>query len=59
MIRAIKANSYDAILCSTLAFNAVHGAMAGYTNFTIGIVRQQSVLFPIDYLVAQPARRIK
>lgn len=39
MIRAIPANSYDTVLWSTLAFNAVHSAMCGYTNFTIGVVR--------------------
>jgi len=58
MIRAIPANSYDTVLCSTLAFNAVHSAMSGYTNFTIGIVRNQTVLFNIKYLVSQKPRRI-
>lgn len=58
MIRAIPANSYDKQLCSVLAFNAVHAAMAGYTKFTIGLVRTQSVLFPIKHIVEQPKRHI-
>jgi len=52
MIRTVPANSADRQFCSSLAQNAVHGAMAGYTNFTCGIIRGVSVNLPI-HLVAE------
>ncbi|KAJ4837499.1 ATP-dependent 6-phosphofructokinase 4, chloroplastic [Turnera subulata] len=36
MIRAIPSNASDNIYCTLLAQSAVHGAMAGYTGFTVG-----------------------
>ncbi|KAK3026428.1 hypothetical protein RJ639_041440 [Escallonia herrerae] len=36
MIRAIPSNASDNIYCTLLAHSAVHGAMAGYTGFTVG-----------------------
>ncbi|TYH61458.1 hypothetical protein ES332_D07G053600v1 [Gossypium tomentosum] len=35
MIRAIPSNASDNIYCTLLAQSAVHGAMAGYTGFTV------------------------
>ncbi|CAL9195508.1 unnamed protein product [Musa hybrid cultivar] len=35
MIRAIPRNASDDIYCTLLAHSAVHGAMAGYTGFTV------------------------
>ena len=35
-IRAVPANAYDQVYCSSLAHAAVHGAMAGYTRFLVG-----------------------
>jgi len=52
MIRTVPANSADRQFCSVLAQNAVHGAMAGYTNFTCGIIRGISVNLPL-HLVAE------
>eukprot|EP01022_Parablepharisma_sp_SALTPOND_P019655 TRINITY_DN3399_c2_g1_i1.p1 TRINITY_DN3399_c2_g1~~TRINITY_DN3399_c2_g1_i1.p1 ORF type:complete len:607 (-),score=64.22 TRINITY_DN3399_c2_g1_i1:3008-4828(-) len=52
MIRTVPANSADRQFCSSLAQNAVHGAMAGFTNFTCGIIRGVSVNLPI-HLVAE------
>ncbi|KAI3985882.1 hypothetical protein MKX01_026668 [Papaver californicum] len=37
MIRACRANASDAILCTVLGQNAVHGAFAGYSGITVGI----------------------
>eukprot|EP01022_Parablepharisma_sp_SALTPOND_P032066 TRINITY_DN826_c0_g2_i1.p2 TRINITY_DN826_c0_g2~~TRINITY_DN826_c0_g2_i1.p2 ORF type:complete len:531 (-),score=66.17 TRINITY_DN826_c0_g2_i1:6503-8095(-) len=48
MVRTVPANSADRQFCTTLAQNAVHGAMAGFTNFTCGIIRGTSVNLPID-----------
>lgn len=46
-IRSVAANAADTIRCAKLAENAVHGAMAGYTAFSTGIVRNTVVWIPI------------
>ncbi|CAN0504857.1 unnamed protein product, partial [Laminaria digitata] len=43
MIRSVAANSFDQIYCMQLAQNAVHGAMAGYTAFSVGTVNDRTV----------------
>ena len=50
MIRSVAANASDNVLCVLLAQNAVHGAMAGYTGFTSGIVNNRSVMIPIPVI---------
>ncbi|CAJ1976589.1 unnamed protein product [Sphenostylis stenocarpa] len=47
MIRAIPSNASDNIYCTLLAQGAVHGAMAGYTGFTIGPVNSKHAYIPI------------
>eukprot|EP00258_Populus_trichocarpa_P037650 XP_024453669.1 ATP-dependent 6-phosphofructokinase 4, chloroplastic isoform X2 [Populus trichocarpa] len=47
MIRAIPSNASDNIYCSLLAQSAVHGAMAGYTGFTVGPVNSRHAYIPI------------
>lgn len=37
-IRSVPAGSDDAYYCHTLAAGVVHGAMAGFTGFTVGMV---------------------
>ncbi|KAF1793511.1 ATP-dependent 6-phosphofructokinase [Phytophthora cactorum] len=37
MIRSVPANAADSLYCMLLGQNAVHGAMAGYTGFTVGL----------------------
>ena len=56
MIRSVPANSSDALLCMLLAQNAVHGAMAGLTAFSVGIVNNRVVYIPIPRLVATSPR---
>jgi 6-phosphofructokinase len=46
MIRAIPSNASDNIYCTLLAQNAVHGAMAGYTGFTVGVVNGRHTYIP-------------
>jgi 6-phosphofructokinase 1 len=46
MIRAIPSNASDNIYCTLLAQNAVHGAMAGYTGFTVGPVNGRHAYIP-------------
>ncbi|KAI3458357.1 hypothetical protein Pfo_015020 [Paulownia fortunei] len=48
MIRAIPSNASDNIYCTLLAQSAVHGAMAGYTGFTVGPVNSRQAYIPIN-----------
>ncbi|MED6205889.1 ATP-dependent 6-phosphofructokinase 4, chloroplastic [Stylosanthes scabra] len=48
MIRAIPSNASDNIYCTLLAHSAVHGAMAGYTGFTVGPVNSRHAYIPIS-----------
>ena len=50
MIRTVPANSSDRILCTMLANATVHGAFAGFTNFSTGIVAGKTVYIPIELL---------
>jgi 6-phosphofructokinase 1 len=52
MIRSIPPNSWDAIYCMMLAQNAVHGAMSGFTAFSVGLVNNRIVYIPIERIVA-------
>eukprot|EP00904_Undaria_pinnatifida_P002128 jgi/Undpi1/11916/HiC_scaffold_4.g01615.m1 len=56
MIRSVAANSFDQIYCMQLAQNAVHGAMAGYTAFSVGTVNDRTVYLPMSELVANSPR---
>ncbi|XP_062087585.1 ATP-dependent 6-phosphofructokinase 3-like [Humulus lupulus] len=46
MIRAVPSNASDNISCTLLAQSAVHGAMAGYTGFTVGPVNGRHAFIP-------------
>jgi len=56
MIRSVPANASDSLYCMLLASNAVHGAMAGYTAFSTGLVNNRVVFIPIPRLVATSPR---
>ncbi|XP_002975191.2 ATP-dependent 6-phosphofructokinase 6 [Selaginella moellendorffii] len=47
MIRAIRSNASDNVYCTLLAHSAIHGAMAGYTGFTVGPVNNRHAYIPI------------
>ncbi|XP_031502495.1 ATP-dependent 6-phosphofructokinase 6-like [Nymphaea colorata] len=47
MIRAIPSNASDNVYCTLLAQGAVHGAMAGYSGFTVGPVNSRHAYIPI------------
>ncbi|CAN8074457.1 unnamed protein product [Agarophyton chilense] len=49
-IRAIPTTTHDNILCILLAHAAVHGAYAGYTGFSSGIINNRNVLIPLHML---------
>ncbi|XP_060187478.1 ATP-dependent 6-phosphofructokinase 3-like isoform X2 [Lycium barbarum] len=51
MIRAIASNASDNVYCTLLAQNAVHGAMAGYTGFTVGPVNSRHAYIPFNRII--------
>lgn len=51
IIRCAPANANDSVFCSRLAHHAVHGAMAGKTNFVVGRLNGQFAYFPISAVV--------
>lgn len=48
MIRAIPSNASDNVYCTLLAHSATHGAMAGYTGFTAGLVNGRHTYIPFE-----------
>ena len=56
LCRSVPANASDAMYCMLLAQNAVHGAMAGFTSFTTGLVNNRMVYIPIKRIVATSPR---
>ncbi|XP_010917037.1 ATP-dependent 6-phosphofructokinase 5, chloroplastic [Elaeis guineensis] len=54
MIRACRANASDAILCTVLGQNAVHGAFAGFSGITTGICNTHYVYLPIPEVITSP-----
>ncbi|XP_074280895.1 ATP-dependent 6-phosphofructokinase 6-like [Silene latifolia] len=53
MIRAVPANASDNVYCTLLAQSAVHGAMAGYTGFTVGPVNGRQCYIPFYRITEQ------
>ena len=44
---------------SRLGTVAVHDCMAGYTDFSVGLVRNEPVMIPIDVLVEAGSKKLK
>ena len=55
-VRSVPANAADSLYCMQLAQNAVHGAMAGLTGFSVGLCNNRMVFLPIPELVATSPR---
>lgn len=53
IIRSAPANANDSIFCSQLAQNAIHGAMAGKTNFVVGNWNNHFTYLPIPIAVKE------
>ncbi|KAL3655622.1 ATP-dependent 6-phosphofructokinase 3 [Castilleja foliolosa] len=53
MIRAIPSNASDNVYCTLLAQSAVHGAMAGYTGFTSGLVNGRQTYIPFNRITEE------
>lgn len=54
MIRSVRANASDAVLCTVLGQNAVHGAFAGFSGITVGICNAHHVYLPITEVITAP-----
>lgn len=53
IIRSSPANASDSVFCNKLAYNAVHGAMAGKTRFVVGMLNNRFVHLPISRVISQ------
>ena len=42
-----------------LGYTAAHGVMGGYTDFSVGMVRNEPVMIPIDILIEAGSRKMK
>ncbi|KAI8467582.1 MAG: phosphofructokinase family protein [Monoraphidium minutum] len=56
LIRSIPTTSNDRIYCKVLGQGAVHGAFAGYTDFTTGLVNTHYVYLPIETIIQAPRK---
>ncbi|KAK4422250.1 ATP-dependent 6-phosphofructokinase [Sesamum alatum] len=57
MIRAIPSNASDNVYCTLLAQSAVHGAMAGFTGFTSGLVNGRQTYIPF-YRITEKQHKV-
>eukprot|EP00536_Pseudo-nitzschia_multiseries_P008265 jgi/Psemu1/257035/estExt_Genewise1Plus.C_2080027 len=55
-VRSVPANAQDSLYCMQLGQNAVHGAMAGFTGFSVGLCNNRMVFLPIPELVSTSPR---
>ncbi|KAK9208668.1 hypothetical protein WN944_001028 [Citrus x changshan-huyou] len=51
MIRAVPSNASDNVYCTLLAQSCVHGAMAGYTGYTSGLVNGRQTYIPFYRII--------
>jgi len=54
MIRSIPTITTDRIYCKVLGQGAVHGAFAGFTDFTVGLVNTHYVFLPTTTIIESP-----
>eukprot|EP00301_Raphidiophrys_heterophryoidea_P017663 c278_g1_i1.p1 GENE.c278_g1_i1~~c278_g1_i1.p1 ORF type:complete len:508 (+),score=115.94 c278_g1_i1:240-1763(+) len=59
MIRSVPPNSADSRYCMQVGQNAVHGAMAGFTGFSVGLCNNRVVFIPIPVLVESSPRGMR
>ncbi|PSC69047.1 phosphofructokinase family [Micractinium conductrix] len=56
MIRSIPTTAGDRVYCKMLAHGAVHGAFAGFTGITVGLVNTHYCYLPIPLIIQAPRR---
>ena len=52
LIRSIPTGHTDRIYCKVLGQGAVHGAFAGFTDFTVGLINTHYVFLPTTTIIA-------
>lgn len=52
MLRSVRAQAYDTKQASTLAQNAVHCLMSGFTGFSIGHVHNKTCMIPLEEMLS-------
>ncbi|KAG8052788.1 hypothetical protein GUJ93_ZPchr0001g29265 [Zizania palustris] len=57
MIRAVRSNASDNVYCTLLAHSALHGAMAGYTGFTVAPVNGRHAYIPF-YRITEKQNKV-
>nr|VDC74327.1 unnamed protein product [Brassica rapa] len=57
MIRAVPSNASDNVCCTLLAQSAVHGVMAGYNGFTVGLVNGRHTYIPF-YRITEKQNKV-
>lgn len=50
-IRSVAASAGDTLLCTKLSQHAVHGAMYGYTGFSIGSIKNSLCYIPVVTMI--------
>ncbi|KAL4440737.1 hypothetical protein ABPG77_000446 [Micractinium sp. CCAP 211/92] len=56
MIRSIPTTAGDRVYCKMLAHGAVHGAFAGFTGITVGLVNTHYCYLPIPLIIQAPRK---
>jgi len=56
IIRSVPASANDALYCLLLGQNAVHAAMAGFTDISLGLCNNRMVLLPVSAVVENSPR---
>lgn len=59
MIRSVPPNSADSRYCAQVGQNAVHGAMHGFTRFTVGLCNNRICYLPIPAMVEGSPRGMR
>lgn len=57
-IRSVPANASDNLICGLLAQSAVHGAMHGFSGFSVGLINTHFALIPIEELCARGRTKV-
>lgn len=57
-IRSVPANASDNLHCGLLSQSAVHGAMAGFSGFSVGLINTHFVLIPMEEICRRGRTRV-
>lgn len=57
-IRSVPANASDNLICGLLSQSAVHGAMHGFSGFSVGLINTHFTLIPMEELVSRSRTKV-